>query len=77
MSRASSPSGITTRCLISLLDKSAQYGIINCKGDTEMFYKVVIYKHYDGSKKLGHLPSAEQIVKMLKEGGSSHLGDSK
>jgi hypothetical protein len=42
-----------------------------------MFYKVVIYKDYDGSKKLGHLPSAEQIVKMLKEGGSSHLGDSK
>jgi len=45
--------------------------------ERDMFYKVVIYKHYDGSKKLGHLPSAKDIVKMLKEGGSSHLGDSK
>jgi hypothetical protein len=42
-----------------------------------MFYKVVIYKAYDGSKKLGHLPPTKDIVKMLKEGGSSHLGDSK
>jgi len=45
--------------------------------EREMFYKVVIYKDYDGSKKLGHIPPTKDIVKMLKEGGSSHLGDSK
>jgi hypothetical protein len=42
-----------------------------------MFYKVVIYKHYDGSKKLGHVPPTKEILRLLRKGGSSHLGDSK
>jgi len=59
------------------LDTYSIRGIVRLRRERDMFYKVVIYKHYDGSKKLGHIPPAKDIVKMLKEGGSSHLGDSK
>ncbi len=42
-----------------------------------MFCKVVIYKDYDGSKKLGHIIPNKNLLEMLRKGGSSHLGDSK
>ena len=41
-----------------------------------MFYKVVIYKDYDGSKKLGHMALVRADCENAQRGGSSHL-DSK
>ena len=32
---------------------------------------------YDGQKKLGHVIPNENLLAMLRKGGSSHLGDSK
>ena len=42
-----------------------------------MFYKVVIYECYDGQKKLGHVIPNEDLLAMLREGGSSHLSNDK
>ena len=42
-----------------------------------MFHKVVIYECYDGQKKLGHVIPTEDLLALLRDGGSSHLGQSK
>ena len=42
-----------------------------------MFHRVVIYECYDGQKKLGHVIPNKDLLAMLREGGSSHLGNSK
>jgi hypothetical protein len=45
--------------------------------ETDMFHRVVIYECYDGQKKLGHVIPNEDLLAMLREGGSSHLGNDK
>ena len=45
--------------------------------ERDMFYKVVIYECYDGQKKLGHVIPNDHLLAMLREGGSSHLGNDK
>jgi len=42
-----------------------------------MFHKVVIYECYDGQTKLGHVIPNKDLLAMLREGGSSHLGNDK